>query len=64
MANQIDLNTLDQKIEVIKKAAKELVLLAGSFPAVAKNTARILASLKMLELNVSDVIHLQASVDK
>jgi hypothetical protein len=64
MANQIDLNTIDLKIEIIKKAAQELLLLAGSFPSVEKNTARILASLKMLELNVSDVVPLQACVDK
>ena len=36
MANQIDLCTIDLKIQIIKKAAKELALLAGSFPSVEK----------------------------
>jgi len=37
----------------MKKAAQELEMMASDFPAVRKNTSRILASLKMLELNVS-----------
>ena len=55
MDKQIDLNEIDRKIQVIRKAAEELKLLSDSFPAVAKNTDRILASLKMLEINTSDV---------
>jgi len=58
MDKQIDLNEIDRKIQVIRKAAEELKLLSDSFPAVAKNTDRILASLKMLEINTSDVYQL------
>jgi hypothetical protein len=39
----------------IKKAAQELKALSGRIPAVDRNTARILASVKMLEINISDV---------
>ena len=55
MDEQIDLDEIDRKIQVIRKAAEELKLLSDSFPAVAKNTDRILALLKMLEINTSDV---------
>lgn len=32
--------------------------MAGQFPALERNTSRILASTKMLELNVSDLLSL------
>ena len=48
-----------KKIAEIRKAAEELHALAGKeFPAVEKNVDRILASVKMLELNVTDVVEL------
>ena len=56
MNQQIDLTELDTKIQLMKKTAWELSQMAYQFPAVARNTARILASIKMLEINVSDVI--------
>jgi hypothetical protein len=47
------------KIATIRRAAAELRALAGTgFPAVERNADRILASVKMLELNVTDVIEL------
>ena len=47
------------KIAQIRKAAEDLHTLAGTdFPAVEKNVDRILASVRMLELNVTDVIEL------
>ena len=57
MNQQIDLTELDTKIQLMKKTAQELSQIADQFPAVARNTARILASIKMLEINVSDVIN-------
>jgi chaperonin cofactor prefoldin len=56
MATKIDLKKLDCKIKSMKKTAKELNKLADDFPALARNTARILASIKMLELNISDLV--------
>jgi chaperonin cofactor prefoldin len=56
MAKKIDLKKLDIKIKSMKKTAKELNKLADDFPALARNTARILATIKMLELNISDLV--------
>ena len=40
----------------MKKSAEELRAMGDEFPALARNVSRILASIKMLEINVSDVI--------
>jgi len=55
MANKIDLKELDSKIQSMKKTAEELRQMGENFPALYRNTSRILASIKMLELNISDV---------
>jgi hypothetical protein len=47
---------MDEKIQAIKKAALELKELSGGIQALDCNTDRILASAKMLEINVSDVL--------
>ena len=60
MAQQIDLNRIDDKIQLLKKTAEELNQLCQDFPAIARNTVRILASVKMLEINISDLIELDA----
>ncbi len=53
--NRRELNKIDTRIKVIKKAAQELRELSAAIPAIDRNTARILASVKMLEINISDV---------
>ena len=58
METQIDLNKINDRIQLLKETAEELNQMAGAFPALAKNTGRILASIKMLELNASDAIDL------
>ena len=55
MAKNIDLKELDSKIQSMKKTAKELRQMGEDFPALYRNTSRVLASIKMLELNISDV---------
>lgn len=50
------LQELDERIQAIKKAALELQELSGGIQAVYRNADRILASVKMLEINVSDVL--------
>ncbi|HUL31489.1 MAG TPA: hypothetical protein VLZ03_13640 [Thermodesulfobacteriota bacterium] len=50
-----EIKKLDTRIQTIKKAAQELKRLSGRIPAVDRNAVRILASVKMLEINVSDV---------
>lgn len=57
MEIQKNLTEIDTRIQLIKKTAEELNGMADEFPALARNTARILASLKMLEINVSDLLH-------
>jgi len=50
-----EIKKLDTRIQSIKKAAQELKKLSRKIPAVDRNVVRILASVKMLEINISDV---------
>ena len=54
----IDLKAADARIQAIKKAAEELKGMGESFPALARNATRILASTKMLEIDISDALDL------
>jgi len=58
MTVQPDIEKLDDQIQLLKKAALALSEMSDQFPAVKKNTARVLASIKMMEINVSDVVRL------
>ena len=58
MNPQIDLDKINANIVLMKKAAEELNQMGKEFPALARNTVRILAGLKMLEINVSDILEL------
>jgi len=58
MAQQFDLDMINDKIQLMKKTARELNQVGEDFPAIARNTVRILASVKMLEINVSDLAEL------
>jgi prefoldin subunit 5 len=51
----VDIQTLDQSIQQIRQLAEELKNNAGRVQAFERNVDRILASIKMLELNISDV---------
>ena len=53
--NRRDLKKMDTRIRAIKKSAQELKKLSGGIQAVDRNTNRILASVKMLEINISDL---------
>lgn len=55
MMNDAMLGELDKKIRLLKKTAMEIRDLAGDFPAVERNSSRILASIKMMEINVTDL---------
>jgi prefoldin subunit 5 len=50
-----ELRKLDTRIKTIKKATLELKQLSGGIQAIDRNAERILASVKMLEINISDV---------
>ncbi|MGB5747878.1 MAG: hypothetical protein WBM69_12905 [Desulfobacterales bacterium] len=56
----IDIHEIDAKIQLMKKTAEELYRIGENFPALARNTVRILASVKMLEINVSDLVELDS----
>ena len=47
---------MDEKIQAIKESARELREMSGGIQAVDRNVDRILASVKMLEINVSDAV--------
>jgi hypothetical protein len=49
-----DLQEINRLIMDMKETAEQLNAITDNFPAVNKNIKRILASIKMLELNVSD----------
>jgi hypothetical protein len=56
MYDQKKIIMLNEKIKKIKELFNELEIDSGSFPALNRNTKRALASLKMIELNISDLI--------
>jgi hypothetical protein len=45
-----------EKIQLLKQTATELKRTSGGIQAVDRNIDRILASIKMLEINVSDIV--------
>lgn len=49
-----NLEEMDERIRKIRQLAEELKEKDGGFQAVERNVDRILASIKMLELNISD----------
>jgi hypothetical protein len=53
-----EMKKMDDRIKTIKKAAEELKTLSGGMQAVDRNVERILASVKMLEINVTDLLDL------
>jgi hypothetical protein len=52
---QYDLKALDKKIKQLRTTAEEIDNLGEGIEAVKRNVVRILASTKMLEINISDV---------
>ena len=58
MEQTIDIKEINAKIQLLKKTAEDLNRIGEDFPALACNTVRILASIRMLEINVSDIVDL------
>ncbi|MCD4743658.1 MAG: hypothetical protein K8R67_14440 [Desulfobacteraceae bacterium] len=56
MENQLDLIAVNNKIQQITALLNKLQQEAENFPAISKNSKRALASLKMMELNISDLV--------
>ena len=57
--NRRDMKKLDTRIKAIRKAAQELKKISKGIQAIDRNTERILASVKMLEINISDLLELK-----
>ena len=58
MNTDINLDNIHTEIQTMKKSAAEIKRLGEAFPAASRNASRILASVKMLELNISDLVEL------
>jgi hypothetical protein len=52
---QYKVKEMDEKIQLLRKTAEELMVMGGEIEAVKKNLVRLLASTAMLEMNISDV---------
>ena len=63
MALQTNLTKINSKIQLLKSTAVELGRLGEDMPFLVRNNARILASLKMMEINISDLMDLDDKKD-
>jgi hypothetical protein len=55
-----DFKKMDDEVRHIKASAEKLCRMGENFPALDRNVQRILASVKMLELNICDLVSLDA----
>jgi hypothetical protein len=55
MSPGFDMEKMDHLIQEIKRIAGEVENAGREIPAVVRNAKRILASVKMLEINICDV---------
>ena len=63
MSSQINLEQICRKIQRLKEAAGDLEQEVQACPALAKNLERIVVSIKMLELNCSDLLDLESGTN-
>jgi hypothetical protein len=54
MTDNYDIKGMVGKIKAIRKNAEELKKISGGIQAVDRNADRILANVKMLEIDISD----------
>jgi hypothetical protein len=57
-SKSINMKKIAQKISSLKQEASEIKAMSGGIQAVDRNIDRILAGIKMLEINISDVIEI------
>ena len=50
-----EINVIDSKIRKLKEAADDVMKEGGHIEAVKRNVQRIMASVKMLELNICEI---------
>ena len=58
MAQEYDIKGMAERIRALKRIASEIKTMSGGIQAVDRNVDRILASIKMLEINVNDAVTL------
>jgi hypothetical protein len=56
VVKEYKIEDMAEKIQILKQTATELKRISGGLQAVDRNVDRILASIKMLEINISDVV--------
>ena len=56
MAQEYDIKAMADKIRALRQGAEELKRMSGGMQAVDRNIDRILASIRMLEINICDVL--------
>ncbi len=61
MDDKPDLALLNDKIQKIKIILNEIQKESRYFPAISKNSQRALASIKMMELSICDLVKLNLS---
>ena len=54
MAQDYDISGMVDKIKALRRDAEGLMEISGGIPTVDRNTERILANIKMLEININD----------
>jgi hypothetical protein len=59
MTQQYNIKGMVNKIKALRKDAEELKKIAGGIPAIEKNANRILADIKMLEIDVNDAAEIK-----
>jgi hypothetical protein len=57
MMDTREIRKIDKKIKKLRIIAEDIMKQGGQIEAVKRNTKRILASIRMLELNISDLNH-------
>jgi len=55
MAQEYDIKEMADKIRALKQSAMELKKMSAGMQAVDRNIDRILANIRMLEININDV---------
>jgi hypothetical protein len=56
LAKEYKIEEMAEKIQLLKETANELKHISGGIQSVDRNVDRILASIRMLEINISDVL--------
>ena len=60
METNFDINKVDEKIQDMTRLMEELKAMSDDVPALNRNLVRLSASIKMLTLNFSDLVHLDS----